>query len=146
MFIDQVIDAGPLPVLERAMQFAARRHEVIAHNVANLSTPDFIQKDVSIDRFQAQLREAIDRRRSSKGSQRGPLEIRPTREVEVTPGGSLRLSPQTPRSGVLFHDRNNRDLERLIQDLVENMSAFRVASDLLKSRMDTLRTAIRETT
>lgn len=72
--------------------------------------------------------------------------MRSTEEVRIEPDGFLRLTPQTPRPGMLLHDRNNRDLERLMQDLVENMSAFRVASDLLKSQMDTLMTAIRETT
>lgn len=146
MIIDQILDAGAMPALERAMQFSARRQELIAHNIANLSTPNFIQKDVSVARFQEQLREAIDRRREGTGGQRGRLTMRSTEEVRIEPDGFLRLTPQTPRPGMLLHDRNNRDLERLMQDLVENMSAFRVASDLLKSQMDTLMTAIRETT
>jgi flagellar basal body rod protein FlgB len=43
---------------------------------------------------------------------------------------------------VLFHDRNNRDLERLMQGLAENTTTYRVAADLLRSRYDVLRTAI----
>lgn len=145
MFIDQVLDAGAMPTLERAMQFAARRQELIAHNIANISTPNFIQRDVSVERFQAQLASAVDRRRERTGGIRGALELGSTQEVKVRPGGSLALTPTSPREGVLAHDRNNRDLERLMQDMVENMTAFRVASDLLKSQMDTLMTAIRET-
>jgi flagellar basal-body rod protein FlgB len=58
------------------------------------------------------------------------------------PGGGLTLKPRTPSGNVLYHDRNNRDLERLMQDLSENVLAFRVASDLLRRENDLLRTAI----
>jgi len=142
MFIEQVFDAGALPTLARSMQFAARRQELIAHNIANISTPNFVQKDVSVRAFQESLGEAIDRRRARTGSSRGPLELQGTREVRVAPSGGLRLNPTSARDGVLFHDRNNRSVERLMQDMVENMTAFRVAGDLLKSRMAILRSAI----
>jgi flagellar basal body rod protein FlgB len=66
-----------------------------------------------------------------------------TREVHIT-GQGLQLTPQTPSGNILFHDRNNRDLERQMQSMVENLTVFRTAADLFKSRMDLLNTAIRE--
>ena len=145
MFIDQVLDAGAMPTLARAMQFAARRQDLISHNIANISTPNFIQTDVSTEKFQAQLAQAVDDRRERTGGTRGAMELRSTREVSAGANGTLRLTPLSHGDGVLFHDRNNRDLERLMQDMVENMSAFRVASDLLRSQMGTLMAAITET-
>lgn len=145
MFIDQLTNADAIPALERMMQFAARRQTLIQHNIANLSTSGFQPVDVSVEAFQAQLGSAIDERRKRFGGQRGALELKNTRQVETGDGGgSLRLNPVTSGRNVLFHDRNNRDAERLMQDLVENAGQFRVASDLLKSRMDLLRSAISE--
>ncbi|GAB4550759.1 MAG: hypothetical protein Tsb0013_12610 [Phycisphaerales bacterium] len=144
MFIDQLTNADAIPALERMMQFAARRQTLIQHNIANLSTPGFQPQDVSVDAFRAQLAGAIDQRRARFGGQRGALELGNSREVETDGRGSLRLIPSARGRNVMFHDRNNRDAERLMQDLVENAGAFRVASDLLKSRMDILRSAISE--
>ena len=144
MFIDQVTNAGALPVLERMLQFSARRQTLIQHNIANLSTSGFQPKDVSVEAFQAQLAGAVDARRKKFGGQRGELELGNSRQVTTDGPGSLRLNPVSSGRNVLFHDRNNRDAERLMQDLVENAGQFRVASDLLKSRMDLLRSAITE--
>ena len=47
MLIDHLLNADALPSLERTVQFAARRQELIAHNIANLSTPNFQPLDVS---------------------------------------------------------------------------------------------------
>lgn len=143
MLIDQVLNSDALPSLERTVQFAARRQELIAHNIANLSTPNFQPKDVSVGGFQKSLGEAIDRRRQRFGGMRGPLEFKGNREVEVA-GQGLRLKPGQSTGNILFHDRNNRDLERTMQAMVENLTVFRAATDLMKSRLDLLNTAIRE--
>ncbi len=123
------------------MQFAAGRQRVLAHNVANISTPNFLALDVSVRGFQAQLRDAVERRREAGG--KGALDMKSSSEVEVA-GSGLRLTPGTPSGGVLFHDRNNRSLERSMQDLVENASAFRIATDLLRSRYQLMQAAISE--
>lgn len=142
MLIDQITNADAMPVLERTIQFAARRQELLAHNIANFSTPNFRPRDVSVADFQESLGEAVDRRRAC-GAGRGGLALESTREVKVTARG-LALHAGRPSGNILFHDRNDRDLERTMQDMVENLTAFRVASDLLKSRMELMNAAIRE--
>lgn len=49
------------------MRFAAQRQKLIANNVANITTPNYIQQDVSVPAFQNTLREAIDRRNAVGG-------------------------------------------------------------------------------
>jgi len=142
MFIDQVTNADASPVLEAAVQFAGRRHALITHNIANLDTPNFQPLDVSVKDFQAQLADAVDRRRAASGGAREDFRIESTSEVSQDADGSIRLNPKTHSSNILFHDRNNRDLERSMQDLVENVAAFRVASDLLRQHTAMIRTAI----
>ncbi len=138
--IEGVTNGMDLPVLERVMQFASRRQDLIVNNIANISTPDFRPVDVSTDDFQSQLGEAIDRRRGAGG---GALEMRSSRQVQVTDGG-MELNPGPAGENLLFHDGNDRDLERIMQDLVQNFLVFRTTSELLQNRFDILNTAIRE--
>lgn len=144
MLIDGVNNAGAQPVLAAVMTFSARRQEVIAHNIANVGTPNFQHRDVSVPKFQGALREAIEDRRNDTGGQFGKLELRETDEVTPLKNGGLRLNPTTPAGGVLFHDRNDRDIERLMQDLVENVGAFRTATELMSQQGGMLRAAMAE--
>jgi len=141
--INGMFDSGAMPTLERMIQFTGRRHQYIAHNIANISTPYFKPIDLDPKAFQHQLAGAIERRRHTGNPQRGDLELRSTRQVRVR-GKSLEFLPAETNDGILFHDRNNRSLEHIMQDLVENTTAHRMSIELLKSEFDLLETAIRE--
>lgn len=135
--LGEMLNEGAVPVLEASMRFAAQRQRLLAHNIANLSTPDFRPMDVSPAEFQRALARALDDRRGSDGA----LELN-SRQIRTEAGGGLRLTPASPSGNILFHDRNNRDLERMMADLAENTAAFRLASDLLRSRMEMTRSAL----
>jgi flagellar basal-body rod protein FlgB len=142
--IDHVTNSGALPSLAQTIQFAAQRQTLLSHNIANASTPRFQHRDVSPEAFQSTLREAIDERRQRTGGQTGDLRLRDTREVKFTDRG-VRLSPESQSGqGVLAHDQNNRDLESMMQDLAENLGAYRVATELMRTQAGTLRVAISE--
>lgn len=143
MLVD-LADSGSIPALAATLQFAAARQRLIASNVANLSTPDYRQLDVSPGEFRARLDEAIQNRRRETGGAHGDLRFRASRSFGMTDRGQLQLNPHPISRGILFHDRNNRDLERLMQDQAENAATFRVAGDLLRTRVDLLRSAISE--
>ena len=49
-------------MFERLLDFTAQRHRLIADNVANISTPGYRQKDLSLDAFQGMLRDRIEQR------------------------------------------------------------------------------------
>ena len=142
--LGDITSYGALPALEASMRFAAARHPLILNNIANLSTPDYRPMDVSVEGFQKALRQAIDERRTANGGQSGSLPLSDSREVGVLADGRLALRPSTPSDNILFHDRNNRDLERTMQSLVENSTVFRVSTELIKNRFDLLRSAIAE--
>ncbi len=141
MFSD-LANSGASPILEQMVRFSAQRQRVIAHNIANIDTPNFIQMDASVPDFQRNLAEAIEQRRNDTGGETGGLPWQETAELQKDDAGRLRLIPQDPGQGVLLHDRNNRNLERLMQNLAENTATFRLAVDLLKNRNDMLRAAI----
>jgi len=125
------------------MRFSGARQRILAHNIANLDTPNYRPADVSPIAFQRALGEAVERRRSSTGGQHGALEWKDTSEVKAASSDSgLTLKPGTPSGNILFHDKNNRDLERNLQSLVENVTVFRTTVDLLRGRMEIMRLAI----
>ncbi|MBX3409134.1 MAG: hypothetical protein KF859_04540 [Phycisphaeraceae bacterium] len=134
--------AGSMPVLEQTLAFAGARQRLLAHNIANIDTPDFRPVDLSVQGFRSALAQAVDRRRAAGGGAAGRLVMPTTDEIEPGPNGRVVFKPRTPSQGVLYHDRNNRDVERLMQGLSENALAYRVAGDLWRRENDLLRTAI----
>ena len=142
MLIRDLQTAGAAPALEMTLRFAGARQKILSHNIANIDTPDFRPIDVSTKGFQALLGDAIERRRERTGGAFGSLELGRSREVKQGFGTAIELRPDTHSGGVLHHDRNSADIERMMQDLVENAAVFRVASDLLRSQRDQLRNAI----
>ena len=142
--ISDVQSAGAMPTLGLMMRFSARRHQVIAHNIANAQTPNFTPADVDVRGFQAAMRDAIDDRRGGNGGSHGGLAWRGTRDAEPTPGGGLALSPRAASGNILFHDRNNRDVERMMQTMVENASVFQAASGFYQRQKGVLTAAIAE--
>ncbi|MEM1329309.1 MAG: hypothetical protein AAGG07_01980 [Planctomycetota bacterium] len=144
MRIDGVTNTGATPALAAMLSFSAQRHRLITHNVANISTPDFRPTDVSPKRFQEALSDAVDQRRRQTGGEHGGLRFKRTDELQPLSRGGFRVHGTTAGDNVLFHDRNNRDVERMMQDLVENAGVFRTAGELLRTQTDQLRRAISE--
>ena len=144
MMIRDLVTADAIPTLAASMRFAAQRQPLIAHNIANISTPEFRPTDVDPKTFQKTLAKAVESRRQEYGGVRGELRIEESREIRLNGRGDLELRPREIGENILFHDRNDRDLERLLQDQVENVAAFRLATQLFRSRMNLLNTAISE--
>ena len=140
--IDGLNNADVLPLLERVMQFAGQRHRLIVNNIANLNTPGYRPMDVSVEAFQAQHLIAVDARRENHGPFGGALKLEESNQVSFT-SNSLTLHPEVSANSILFHDGSEKNIERTMQDLVENFSTFRLAADLLRNRVQLLETAIR---
>lgn len=141
---DSLFNSGGVGALSRTMQFAARRHDVIANNIANLSTPGFRTQDVDPKAFQAELARAVQARNESTGQARdAPLEFQDTEQIHFG-RDSVSITPKPSSQGILFHDGNDRDLERTMQSLTENVMVYRQAAELLQSRFNMLESVIRE--
>lgn len=138
-----MFDSGALPVAERLVAFTGRRHQVLTHNIANLSTPFFKPQDVDSKSFQAALSDAVDRRRATSSPIRGALQLENSRQLRFTRDG-VELRPHPTNENILFHDQNNRDLERTMQNLAENTMANQLGIELVRNQFDMLRLAIRE--
>lgn len=100
--------------MERYMNLLSARQKLVASNIANVDTPGYRAKDID---FHAEL-----------ANQFGSLE--PT-AVEVS---GLKTK----------NDGNNVDMDRESRMLSENALRFAVATNLARSELQTLRSAIEE--
>jgi len=141
--IQGMFDTGAMPALERLVQFTAQRHKLIAHNVANVSTPGFRPRDLDPTDFQRSLGEAIDRRRQLTGGPNGELRVGDTSQLSFT-DESIELKPGFADENILFHDRNNRSLEHLMQGLAENAMTHNMALEMMRNQFQMMQVAIRE--
>jgi flagellar basal-body rod protein FlgB len=128
MVIEGLFNRGSGPLLEQVVQFAAQRHNLLLENIANVDTPGYRQKDLSVGRFNSMLRERVDdRRRNGIASFDGI-------------GGQL----ENPVRGILFHDRNNRSMEQLATDLAKNGMMHNLAIELLRKQFLQMEMALKE--
>lgn len=143
MWLENMVNAEGIDVLQRSMEFASRRHALIAHNIANLSTPGFQPIDVAPDSFRAAMQKAVrERREEHEGLRRHPIRPGDTADIAFHRDG-LSLRPRAAEHNLMFHDQNDRDLERIMQDLAENTMVYRNTTELLRNRFGLLTSAIR---
>lgn len=138
--IDGFLGSSTLPTLERSLQYMSARHRLLAGNIANIETPGFRPVDVKPAAFQGALREALEAGRQDES---GSLEFDESAPVVFNESGA-QLRPEVLAENIMFHDGNDRSMERLMQRVHENVYAFRMASQLLRNQFDLLNTAIRE--
>jgi len=141
VIIKELSTSGAMPALAKMFQFAGQRQRIIANNIANIDTPNYQSTDVDPKAFQNMLGDAIDRRRSKNGGAFGKLELEDSGMVNMR-AGRMVLNPVPSQGGVLSQDRNNTDLEKLMQQLVENASTYRIASDLMRANQSQITLAI----
>jgi len=138
--IQNLLSSPVSRMLEQSVNFTEQRHQVIATNLANVSTPGYVQQDVSVAGFQQALRDAIDRRRQSDVHDVLPVS---NETVEFYTGSSsVSVKPQTTTRGMAFHDRGVRSMESLMSDLADNAIAHNVLVQLLKGRYEGIVKAI----
>lgn len=129
-----------IPVLQQVVQFSQARHTVLAGNIANLDTPGYQVRDLSVDEFQSQLQELIQKRHAppqaeSVGMQMNGLTGRRGQdEAEVV------RDPKT----ILYHDESNVGVEYQVTEMVKNQMQHNVALSIMNNQIQLLQTAISE--
>ena len=133
-----------MPVLERMVQFTSLRHKEITNNIANINTPNFQPRDLSVEDFQKTLTQAIDKRRSN-------IPTGPNAQLKLNDTSNLRFNRHSIEArttnnnrGIMYHDRNNRSVDELMKDLAINTMAHNAALDMLHNQFQLLDIAIRE--
>lgn len=123
---------------ENVISFSGRRHKLMADNVANIDTPGYRMKDLSVSDFESALARAIERGKQSS----------PSGRIGDPNGGrgSIPSEDAERLKGIVFHDDNNRSVERLIVQMTTNGDRYRGAINLLRTQRQLLRAVISETT
>jgi flagellar basal-body rod protein FlgB len=130
MFVDRLLNQGSEPVLEQTLQFTEARQRLLAEDVANSSTPNYVQKDLSLDGFQKVLLDKIEEQGSEV-----PGEVK---------FDDISMDVQHPAHTILFHDGNNRSMEQLMSDQAKNALMHNMAVELLRDHFSMMETALRE--
>lgn len=130
MFIERLLNQGNAPLIEQAVKFTAARQRLIAENVANADTPGYLQKDLSLNKFQQMMRERVDSKKFA-----GP---------GMTKFDDIVGEVEYPTKNILFHDGSNRSMEQLQSDSAKNAMFHNMMIELLRKQIGQLEMALKE--
>ena len=130
MYLSNLTNRGATPALMKTLAFNEARLKMIADNVANIHTPGYRTKQLSVRAFQRALREAMDAKGNDPNK---PFVVRSDREVMTDRSGLLRVTPSEKSvENILFHDGTNQSIERQMADLAETGMMHDLATTLLR--------------
>lgn len=122
-----------IPALEQTLNFAQRRHELLAGNLANFDTPGYRARDLDVGGFQNALAESIDNAQRPVSRSEPPV----TRD-------DLYSGPRSATEQVVFHDESDVSLENQVTQLSKNQHLHSLAITTMRSQFALLRAAITE--
>ncbi len=136
--------------LEKTVEFATRRHAVLAGNIANMDTPGYQTRDLSVDDFQESLKALSTAKRErafqSPGHQFSVLS--PDGQIAMD-GADAKYEQAVEHvfdamRQVQYHDGSDDSLEVQVLEMSKNQSMHQMAIALLRSQFQTLKMAISE--
>ncbi len=145
---ESLFGSTTIPVLEQVVDFAQARHHVLAGNIANLDTPGYRVRDLSVEDFQGRLRAAI--RARQRALETGPAAHTPS------PGELAYMDKPAPKHDsnmaevsknpktILYHDDSNVGIEHQVTEMVKNQMQHNLALAIMASQFRLLQTAISE--
>lgn len=135
--LPNVFGSTNIPVLQEVLQFSQARHSVLVGNLANVNTPGYRTRDLSLGNFQARLKDAIEASERSGSANQSP--------------GVLTTDPQDPMrevrdtmTNLLYHDDTNIDLEKQVAEITKNQYMHNLALTVITDQIQLLQTAISE--
>jgi flagellar basal-body rod protein FlgB len=132
-----MFQSNAIPVLEEVAKFAQARHAVLAGNLANLNTPGYRVRDLSVEDFQARLRQAVEQRHAP------PAFESPGHVAEDNGDGYLAQVAEQSKT-ILFHDGSNVSLEQQVTEMAKNQVQHNLALALMNHQFRQLEAAISE--
>lgn len=133
--ISGLFNGTSVPLLEQVVNFSEARHNVLAGNIANIDTPGYRTRDLSPQKFQERLREALTERDDLHRSQ-GLRGARP----DYDPLSDVSRNME----GILRHDGVNVSIEGQVTEISKNQMEHNMALAIMSSQFRLLTTAISE--
>lgn len=131
-----IFRSSSIPVTEQLAAFSEARHTVLAGNVANIGTPDYQARDLSVSDFQSKLREAIDARSNRMPGQ-------PAVDTEAAGENAVAQAAKDPTT-ILYHDGSSDGMEFQVTEMAKNHLQHNVAMSIMGSQFRLLGAAISE--
>ena len=120
-----------IPALEHSLNFSQRRHDLLAGNLANLDTPDYQSRDLSVENFHDALADSIE-------AGTNPATLSATTRDDAAYG------PRDAMEQVVFHDGSDVSMEHQVTELAKNQHLHSLAITTMRSQFALLRAAITE--
>ncbi|MCL6535443.1 MAG: flagellar basal body rod protein FlgB [Armatimonadetes bacterium] len=132
-------DTPTLQASERAMNRATTRHTILAHNLANANTPNFVRMDLP----EGEWTPASSLQRAR---QAGVLPLRTTdpRHISLPPTAQPQPAAPTPQPTPMRTDGSTIDPEYELAQLAENELRYAMLARIANSQIRGLQNAIRE--
>jgi flagellar basal-body rod protein FlgB len=130
MFLEHLINQGTGPMLDEWLKFTDARQRMLGEDIVNISTPNYTQKDLSLDNFQNMLAEKVQQQNES-----GPEEVS---------FDDISMEVEHPHRGMLFHDGSNRSVDQLMSDQAKNALMHTFAVELLRDQYSQMSMALAE--
>ena len=134
--VNGIFASSSIGALEQVAAFAEARHGLLAGNIANLDTPGYKTRDLSVENFQKSLREALEQ-------QKAPPQYVSPGMIPSGSGDPMHAVKDATRN-ILFHDQSDVGLEEQVTELSNNQFMHSMAVALLSQQFRQLETAISE--
>ncbi|XZE43636.1 flagellar basal body rod protein FlgB [Pirellulaceae bacterium SH467] len=137
-----------LQSLEKTVEFADRRHAILASNIANMDTPGYKTRDLSVDDFQESLKTLhVSKKRIAEQSPGLRLSVLETPEEDPSLALEHDQAVQNVYDSmrqVVYHDGSDDSLELQVAQMSKNQSMHNIAIALMRSQFQNLKMAISE--
>jgi flagellar basal-body rod protein FlgB len=131
-----IFQSTTIPVLEQVVNFTEARHTVLAGNLANLHTPGYQARDLSVTEFQSRLKEAIEARHQAPA-------VQSPGDLAAQWSNMVAQAAENPK-GILYHDQSNDSVEFQVTEMVKNQLQHNLALSILTSQIRLLQAAVSE--
>ena len=127
-----LLQSTTVPLLEQVVNFTQARHGLLAGNMANLDTPGYRVRDLSPEKFEQSLKQALDRSRYAMPAASG--------ETGYDRFAEVKQSMQS----ILYHDQSDVSLEQQVMEIAKNQMRHNMALTIMTNQFQLLKAAISE--
>jgi flagellar basal-body rod protein FlgB len=145
--LSSLLNSTTIPLLEQVVNFTETRHGVLAGNLANMNTPGYHTRDLSTEKFQANLKEAVAAQHAPADNTSAtdkygslPSYSGPSSEATLDPYRNVKSSLKD----ILYHDNSDVSMEQQVNEIVKNQTEHNMAIDIMTAQLRLLRAAVTE--
>lgn len=128
--ISGILKKTTLPLLSRQLDMNSLRHKVIANNIANVNTPNYLSKDIEFDKV---LDETSKRLHVSQTH---------SEHLPVTDRTSYKIIEDADRQ--IKNGINNVDIDKQMVELARNQMEFEFGGTMLSRLFKSIKSVISE--